>query len=359
MKLSKLLKQWVLPISLMCGIANAVTYENFIVETHFDENGDEIAPVVFHEYLEDSGNIESGNTLEDGHRLLFELIAVRTDQIETDQSIKNQGGFTEYRLGEQVVWGDSPQAEITITSEDPYTVNPRTRADKPLFVTYTVKNLLPLTDEMTDIKMAKALHVFKHAGNTFKIETVNENMTKELVEYMPLDLITNRGDAYTTYGRVNFSMLEYLDENTFSQSDYDSASIKVLRKFKGTLTGVEEGETYNKLPTMQCIVENTYPDSECKILVFRGRIGNEVTIGDPFTAAIQPTATITAAKNLSNRSLTQEFSRTLAEDIVTKDGDWTLAFVHSTDQWGDELIDIKRFKYKTTLEVRSNISTSN
>lgn len=341
-------------------MAHAVTYENFIVETHYDENDEIVEPLVFHEYLEDTGTIESTNTLEDGHRLLFELIAIQTDQINTNQSIEGQSGYVEYLLGEQVVWGDSPEAEITITSEDAYTVNPRTRADKPLYVTYTMKNLVPLTDEMTDVKMSKALHVYKHGSTVIEIETVDENLTKELVQYWPMDLITNKGDVYNTFGKVYFSMLEFADDSTYSQSDYDSARVRVLRKFTGSLTGVEEGETYNVLPTMSCTVVNSYPASECRILVFDRKFAvSELAIGEEFITAYTPVATITTAQNLGNSSLTQEFSRTLAEDIVTSDGDWTLAFVHTTDQWGDELIDYKRFKYKTTLEVRSNISTSN
>jgi hypothetical protein len=49
----------------------------------------------------------------------------------------------------------------------------------------------------------------------------------------------------------------------------------------------------------------------------------------------------------------------LNEGYINSDGEWTLQWVHTSTAWGEEIVGQVNFNYKTSLNVRSRISTSN
>jgi hypothetical protein len=144
---------------LMSSVMWAAEYTDYIIETHYDETGAQDGVSLKHELTNLSSLTSQRPVL---HKVIYELIAINDDDV-TDS----------YILDTKTIYAEAPQAEITIVSDSSATGIPRTRADQPFYVTYSVNNLQAVEDS----RLNSAILVYQtDAGRTFD-EDITANVT--------------------------------------------------------------------------------------------------------------------------------------------------------------------------------------
>ena len=314
----------------MSSVMWAAEYTDYIIETHYDETGAQDGVSLKHELTNLSSLTSQRPVL---HKVIYELIAINDDDV-TDS----------YILDTKTIYAEAPQAEITIVSDSSATGIPRTRADQPFYVTYSVNNLQAVEDS----RLNSAILVFQtDAGRIFD-EDITANVTAKTNVYNPMTLFSS-GTVESLSGTVIFSVVENDQSNTYND-EFASQEVIVLPKHSGSMTGIVEGETYNNLPSVSFSVQNVYPQATVQLRVYKQ--GDQANY-----KAIESSATFLNPKDelLNPEALS---SVALNEGYINSDGTWVVSWVHTSTAWGEEIIDEVSFVYKTTLEVRSRISTS-
>ncbi|WP_018970399.1 hypothetical protein [Rubritalea marina] len=320
-------------IVFFCGgaVLTQAEYVDYIIETHYDANDLQDGISIPHN-LSDLASITSQRPVV--HKVIYELIAINpSDNADS------------YILDTKTIYAEAPQAEVTIVSDSSATGIPRTRADQPFYVTYTVNNL----KEVEDTRLNSAILVYQtDAGKIFD-EDITTNTLAKTKSYNPMSLFTS-GTAESLSGSVVFSIVENDQSNTYND-EFASQEILILPKHSGSMTGINDGETYTTLPTVSFTIQNVYPQATVQLRVFKSSEPNNYKAIESSATFLNPKDELLSPGELSSVALNDGY--------IDSDGEWTVQWVHTSTAWGEEVVDEVQFTYKSTLNIRARISTSN
>lgn len=321
-----------IPVLALALVSTALAeFTDIIYETHYSDSGDQDGISLPH-YVDGKFSITSERPVM--HKAVFELISVNVDDPSDS-----------YILDTKTIYASAPKAEIAIVSDSTATGIPRTRADKPFYVTYSVQNL----QAVDDTRLNSAILVYQTTGGKVFDESITQNTAASEKSYSPLSLFSGES-AESLSGKVTFGLVENNGDDSYND-EFASQEVLILPKHSGSITGIEEGETYNQLPTVQFNVANVYPQATMQVRAFKSN--------DPANyKAIECGATFI---NPKDELMTPDAINSVAlnEGYINSDGAWTLQWVHTSTAWGEEIVGQVNFNYKTSLNVRSRISTSN
>lgn len=173
-----------------------------------------------------------------------------------------------------------PTAGVTIRSEDPYSLLPRTRADRPFYVDVTVQGILTAQDA-PDI--SKGVTLFQHAQSYGATGTGN-NIDRNMASLISQSPITTNGTQTLTFalnsvpgvnrakvrGEERFSVFSRADYN-MPESVIDSKFIQIWPVADGTITGITQGQTLGAVvPEVTLTLNDLYPNSTTWAKVYKG-----------------------------------------------------------------------------------------
>lgn len=275
----------------------------------------------------------------------FELWAVETDPL------------TSHLLDETYVNSYIPVAEVEITSEDPYDVIPRTRADRPFTVTITVSGLSGDPEAPPAAKSVKLLrHVQEYHGNGDG-RNVNRGNAKLLsqgsldsngthtLEYAVTSI--PGGDRTEVRGEERFSVFSLADYQA-PESQLDSQFIQVWPVADAEVSGMSDGDVIKGVaPEVDIDLDDLYPDSYTYAQVYKGSpsLGTE---GD----------TVPGSSILIDGSIPRNEELRLSDwdDTIDEDGVWTMEVITVTPFGADRLAYLS-FEVDRTIEVNGSVTS--
>ncbi|MFT3992587.1 MAG: hypothetical protein QM680_14420 [Luteolibacter sp.] len=319
----------------------ADTYANFIRQTQYPSN------VTLDVSVASSGEQLSGLPLEDGGAL-FDLYAVNSDTLVS------------YLLDSKYVGAYVPKAEIVITSEDPYTTVPRTRADRPFYVKITVSNLLSGDDIPAAAKQVTFLHhvqSYGDGGTGANLDRTQATLISQ--ETITTELAETRTYAYSVVpatnvakirGEERFSVYTIQDTGetySIAPSQLASQYIQIWPVPDGTITGLTNGATYKDLiPAMTFRVNDVYPGSQIYAQAYKGEVS-----GSP-AETIRVGAASAAVYEVPTDA---EFSNENLSSLLPTDGRWTVELI-SSSVFGLERLAYVTFDVDRTISVRGMVT---
>jgi hypothetical protein len=238
-------------------------FVNFIRQTQ-QETG-----VVWAMPVESHGNAASPLVLE-GKGSAFQLWTVE------------QATAKEYLLDQKLVGSYLPVASVVVTTLDPYTKVPRTRADQPFTVTYQISGLLSgagVPDAATRVLMEHYAVNYTAGQKSIPLTTalsgkpldsayIATNGTAKLS--FPVTSLTAKDPTQAT-GEEHF-VIHALSDGTLTQTQIAAGSVQVWPVASGSIAGVTEGQRirYNS-PPLTVTLKDLYPSSYTWLQVYEGK----------------------------------------------------------------------------------------
>jgi len=272
--------------------------------------------------------------------------------------------YTEYPLDSKTVGAYFPAATLSVSTEDPYTVIPRTRADRPITVSVTVSGLL---SGATDPDASKSVN-FLHHVQSYGAGGTGIGINRDNATLLTTESITGNGDKTFTYsvtsipstdlsktrGEERFSVysLEYVAATSGASAPASLLSSKYVQIWpvaEGSISGITSGQkVLFALPQVTLTYKDLYPSSTTYAQVYKGA----ANLGT--TGVVVPGSAKTYAETVP-----QDATLTLTnwDSVFVADGTWTLEVVTVTP-FGTERLDYVTFDLDRTIEVNSNITTS-
>lgn len=249
-------------------------FVNFIRQTQQDTGVVWAMPVASH------GDAASPLVLE-GKGSAFQLWTVE------------QATANEYLLDQQLVGAYLPTASVKVTTADPYTKVPRTRADQPFTVTYQISGLLSgagVPDAATRVLMEH--HTVNYSKGQ-KSTPLTQALSGKPLESayiatngpatlsFPVTSLTAK-DPTQAMGEEHF-VIHALSDGSLSQTQIAGASVQIWPVASGSISGVTDGQRirYNA-PPLTVTVEDLYPNSYTWLQVYSGppKLDSEGTVLD-------------------------------------------------------------------------------
>jgi hypothetical protein len=323
-------------------------YTNFIRQVHFPAQTD--GSYLYEQIdVEPSGTQLSPQAIASGGAR-FELWAVRA----AHQS--------EYLLDSSFVGTYIPTAKVSITTEDPYTTIPRTRADRSFDVQVTVSGLLAGDDVPDAAKSVNFLHHVQSYGAGGTGENINRD--NAILSGSPVSISTNIENKTTSYvvtipaadltkvrGEERFSIYS-LDDYQAPASQLSSQFVQIWPVADGSISGITSGQkVLFAMPQITLTLNDLYPDSSTYLQAYKGK-WESGKVG-----VVVPGSSI-EVKDTVPKSEVLTLTTTSWNDILNEDGEWTLELVTKTPFDTVSLDHVSAFVLDRTIEVNSNISTS-
>ena len=321
-------------------------YTNFIRQVQFPalSDGTNLEKDVS---VESSGSQLSPLAIDSGGAR-FELWAIQNTQ-------------KEYLLDSSFVGTYIPTASVSITTEDPYTTIPRTRADRSFNVTVTVSGLLAGDDVPAAGKSVNFLHHVQSYGTGGTGENINRdnatlastttisaNVTNQ--EQGPFTLSIPASDLTKVRGEERFSIYS-LDDYQAPASKLASQFVQIWPVADGSISGITNGQKVMfAMPQISLTVNDLYPKSSTYLQAYKGA----AVLGT--TGVVVPGSSIELSDTVPKSDVLTLTSSSW-NDILDQDGVWTLELVTKTP------FDTVRLAYVTftldrTIEMNGNITTS-
>ncbi|MDF1740154.1 MAG: hypothetical protein P1U86_13410 [Verrucomicrobiales bacterium] len=275
----------------------------------------------------------------------FELWAVKASPL------------TSYLLDTTYVNSYIPVAEVRITSDDPYTVIPRTRADRPFTVNITVTGLSSDPSAPEAAKSVKLLrHVQSYGDNGDGIDidrgdatlltqgSIDANGEYEF-EY---DVSSIPGSVRTEIrGEERFSVFSLADYEA-EESQLDSLFVQVWPVAYTIITGLEDGDLIRgKTPDVKFRVKDLYPDSHTYAQIYEG------------PAVLGTVGTLISGSSFHYDSSTPRNKNIWArnwDDLIPEDGTYTIEVITVTPFGADRLA-YRTFEVEKTISVNGNVTS--
>jgi len=278
------------------------------------------------------------------HGARFELWTVKSDPL------------TSYLLDTTYVNSYIPVAEVSITSEDPYEVIPRTRADRPFTVNITVNGLSSDPDAPEAAKEVKLLRHVQSYGSTngtninrnqatlLSQGAINSNGTQTLsynVTSIP------GGDRTKVRGEERFSVYS-LEDYQAPESQLDSLFIQVWPVASTEIEGLESGDTIKgNAPQVSIELEDLYPDSYTFAQVYRGgpQLGANGTL-------------VPGSALLVDGSVPRDEDLIVKDwdNVIREDGEWVLEVLTVTP-FGTDRLDYVTFTVQRTIKMNGSVTS--
>jgi len=275
----------------------------------------------------------------------FELHAVKSSPL------------TGYLLDTTYVNSYIPVATVDITSEDPYSVIPRTRADRPFIVTFNVGGLTFDPDAPAAAKSVKLLrHVQAYPGKGVGDDINRNNATLHaqgsLSENGPYALefaLTSipGADRLKVRGEERFSVYS-LEDFGVPESQLSSKFIQIWPVATSVISGMEHGDQIKGVaPEVTVELEDLYPNSWTYAQVYQGppQLGTAGKLVPGASIIIDGSVPRDETIKLKNW-----------DSVIREDGQWTLEIVTSTP-FGLDRLGYLTFDVERTISVRGNVTS--
>lgn len=264
----------------------------------------------------------------------------------------NRKTAQEYLLDEKTVSSYHPEAEITITSDDPYTAIPRTRVDHPFQVTYSVSGLVTNDPDVQEAAKAAVLEhtttSYAEDGATTKYPQqeirINGSTTKSMLTLIGAeDLTTARGEEmFTIYAKPDFGKEE--------ASMLARAKVQIWPIAQASITGIDTEAKYVRLPSITLNLVDLYPSSTTYVRIYEGAPNS-----NPQNAiSINTSYVIIEDTEPQNR----RFLLSGLHAFVYKPGGHTVEIIHETPFGSDILAQVYPLTMKTKLKVVGSLNSS-
>jgi hypothetical protein len=265
---------------------------------------------------------------------------------------------TSYLLSTQYVSAYTPIAQVTLRSADPYSVIPRTRADQPFYVDYTISGLL---SGATDPDASKSVTFYRYVqsygtgGTGIGIDRTQATMLTQVT-------LTGNGSQTFTYavtsipgadrtkirGEERFSIFSIADSQG-PASQLASQFIQVWPVADGSITGITNNQNIRfSLPTLTLTINDIYPDSQIYAQAYKG----SPVLGT--SGNVLPGSALVVSDSLPQ-------SRVLIlnnyESAFTDDGLWTIELLTKTP-FGIDRLAYVTFTLNRNIKVNGSITTS-
>lgn len=277
----------------------------------------------------------------------FELWTVRSSPL------------TSFLLDTKYVGTYVPISTVVIRSEDPYTTIPRTRADRPFYVDYTVSGLL---SGATDPVASKSVTLLRHV-QSYGAGGTGIGLDRTQATLLSQASLTANGAQTLTYavnsipgadrskvrGEERFSIFSVADYQA-PASQLASQYIQVWPVADGTIAGITNGQLVRfQLPNLTLTINDIYPDARVYAQAYAGAAQLGVT------GAILPGSAL-----IINDTVPQSRVLTLNkyDSVFTQDGQWTIELLTSTPFGIDRLAFIT-FTLNRTIKVNGTVTTIN
>ena len=262
-----------LAISSIHASAQTAGYLSFIRQTQQPSSLQQKA-IVWDMPVADAGSAASALALESGGSL-FQLWTIEQTKAK------------DYLLDQKLVGAYLPKADIRITTLDPYLHATRTRVDQPFTVTIEMANLLTgsgLPDSATKVLLEQ--HTQSYVNGVFSLEPAKVAATAPLYSsYISQNGTTvlkfaasslKATDPTKALGEEHF-IVHALADSSITQSQIASAHLQVWPVASGSILGIKPGEELRYLiPTLQLNLNDLYPSSDTRLMVYEGSAINGV-----------------------------------------------------------------------------------
>jgi hypothetical protein len=188
--------------------------------------------------------------------------------------------LTSYLLDTKYVGAYIPMASVAIRSEDPYTLIPRTRADRPFYVDLVVTGLL---SGATDPVASKSVKLLRHV-QSYGVGGTGVSIDRTQAALYSQASISTSGSRTLTYAVTSVPGADRVKVrgeerfSLFSLEDYQAPESQLASKFiqiwpvaDGSITGITQNQTLRwGLPAVTFTFNDLYPSSRSYAQVYPG-----------------------------------------------------------------------------------------
>ncbi len=324
--------------AMLAGSISAQDYTYFIRQTQMPDNTNYDVSVE-----QDGSRLSELAINPEGAR--FELWTVKSSPL------------TSYLLDTTYVNSYIPVAEVEITSEDPYEVIPRTRADRPFTVNVTINGLS--TDPSApaaaqSVKLLRHVQAYQSKGTGKNTDRGNATLLSqgsissngtETLEYSLTSIPGS--DASKVRGEERFSVYSLADYQA-PESLLDYKFMQVWPVASSVLTGINSGDVITEtLPELTIQLEDLYPDSWTYAQVYQGNpvLGTNGIV-------------VSGSSILVDNSVPQDETIVVTDwdDTIGVDGIWTLEIITATPFGADRLAYVT-FEVDRALRINGSVTS--
>jgi len=271
-------------------------------------------------------------------------------------TIKSGTPLTEYLLATRYVSSYTPLADVNVRSQDPYTLIPRTRADRPFYVDVVVSGLLAgAADPLPSKSVTFLRHVQSYgAGGTgvgidrtqailFSQVSIALNGTQTLTYAVNAIPGANRAKVS---GEERFSVFSLADYQA-PASELSSQLIQIWPVADGTITGIAQDQLFrNALPQVTIAMNDLYPSSSTYLQVYPGnpQLGQSGTIL-PWSLNHSSSVPLSTTKTLADY-----------DSFLEEDGRWTMELLTVTP-FGIDRLAFVSFNLDRNMSVNGSFTT--
>lgn len=251
-----------------------------------------------------------------------------------------------------------PVAAVQIVSEDPYSVIPRTRADRP----FTVKiNVTGMSNDPAAPSAARSVKLLRHVqaynGNE-NGNSVNRNQAVLLSQAS----LTSNGQHVLSYalnsvpgadrakvrGEERFSVFS-LEDYQAPESQISSGFIQIWPLADLSIQGIDSGEVIKgKAPNVNIQLDDLYPDSYTFAQVYKGaaKLGT--------TGTKVPGASIVVDSSVPRDEM---FRLREWDESIPTDGLWTLEVITVTPFGADRIANLS-FVVDRAININGSVTSA-
>lgn len=248
-----------------------------------------------------------------------------------------------------------PTASVSIHSEDPYSLLPRTRADRPFYINVTAQGILSGAE---DPEVSKSVTLTHHA-QSYGANGTGVNLDRTQATLIAQSSITTNGTQAITFavnaipgtdgtkarGEERFSIYS-LQDFYMPESLISSKFIQIWPIADGSITGLAEGQTIGaSVPQITILLNDLYPDSLTWAQVYRGspRSGADGTIVPGSSIVLNTQTPTSRILMLSGYGA-----------IFDSDGLWTMEVLTKTP-FGTDRVTCVSFNVENHFDIHSRL----
>jgi len=298
--------------------------------------------VVYSVNVSPTGNAASQGLLETGGAL-FQLWTIE------------QATAKEYLLDQKVVGAYMPSATVTIKTQDPYSLRPRTRADMPFTVSINVAGLLTtginIPDAAKRVLLEQHVKSYTDTNTSYTLTQATSGTPKASSSIYANGTTTLNftssslpGADPTKVSGEEWFVVHALADGAIAQSQIASANVQVFPVASGSIAGIGNGATVRaKPPQLTVTMKDLYPRSFTYLQVYPG----EPVLGTTGTRIITSQKVMDQASSASLVLTIPDY-----EEVFTQDGTYTMELVTETPFGIDRLAYVS-FTVSQEIEVRA------
>jgi hypothetical protein len=265
--------------------------------------------------------------------------------------------LTSYLLDTKYVGAYVPIATVTVRSEDPYTLIPRTRADRPFYVDLNIGGLLTGDDvpvPSTKVKLLRHVQSYGAGGTGQNIDRTQATLiSQSFITANGAQTLTFAltsipfGDRTKVRGEERFSFFSLADYQA-PESQLASQFIQIWPVADGSIAGLVNNQALRfTVPQITLTLNDLYPSSTTYAQVYKGnpQLGVEGVTVPGSALVIQESVPVSRVLTLNDYS-----------SVFDSDGRWTMELITLTPFGMDRLAYVS-FDINRTIRVQGGTTT--